>query len=100
MKNGMFMNECIDSTMGGIHVCFAVLLASDNPRTSRSFNYHESVILPKKQPKRLDSDHQMNISTLIGSLEQEQAGAEQKQCLLSTLGELRMWFINDFTKDG
>jgi hypothetical protein len=47
----MFMNECIDSTMGCIHVCFdvllasddpshvcfAVLLASDDPRTSWSF---------------------------------------------------------------
>jgi hypothetical protein len=31
------MNECIDSTMGRIHVCFAVLLASDDPRTSWSF---------------------------------------------------------------
>jgi hypothetical protein len=34
---GMFMNECIDSTIGRIHVCFAVLLASDDPRTSWSF---------------------------------------------------------------
>ena len=34
----MFMNECIDSTMGRIHVCFAVLLASDDPRTSWSFH--------------------------------------------------------------
>jgi hypothetical protein len=31
------MNECIDSTVGRIHVCFAVLLASDDPRTSWSF---------------------------------------------------------------
>jgi hypothetical protein len=31
------MNECIDSTMGRIHVCFAVLLASDDPRTSWFF---------------------------------------------------------------
>ena len=33
----MYLNECIDSTMGRIHVCFAVLLASDDPRTSWSF---------------------------------------------------------------
>jgi hypothetical protein len=32
------MNECIDSTMGHIHVCFAVLLVSDDPRTSWSFH--------------------------------------------------------------
>jgi hypothetical protein len=33
----MFMNECIDSTMDHIHVCFVVLLPSDDPRTSWSF---------------------------------------------------------------
>jgi hypothetical protein len=31
------MNECIDSTMVHIHVCFAVLLVNDDPRTSWSF---------------------------------------------------------------
>jgi hypothetical protein len=30
----MFMNECIDSTIGHIHVYLSVLLASDDPRTS------------------------------------------------------------------
>jgi hypothetical protein len=30
----MFMNECIDSTIGRIHVCLSVLLVSDDPRTS------------------------------------------------------------------
>ncbi len=30
--------ECIDSTMGHIHVCFVVLLVSDDPRTSWSFH--------------------------------------------------------------
>ncbi len=34
---GMYMNECIDSTIGHIHVCVTVLLASDDPRTSWSF---------------------------------------------------------------
>jgi hypothetical protein len=33
----MFMNECIDSTMGRIPRMLAVLLASDDPRTSWSF---------------------------------------------------------------
>jgi hypothetical protein len=28
VKSGMFMNECIDSVMVHIHVCFDVLLAS------------------------------------------------------------------------
>ncbi len=36
-EDGMFMNECTDSTMGLIHVCFAVLLPSDDLRTSWSF---------------------------------------------------------------
>jgi hypothetical protein len=35
----MFMNEFIDSTMGRIHVCFAELLPSDDPRTSWSFQH-------------------------------------------------------------
>ncbi len=35
---GMFMNECIDSTMGRIPRMLAVLLASDDPRTSWSFH--------------------------------------------------------------
>ncbi len=39
MMQGDVYNECIDSTMGRIHVCFAVLLASDDPRTSWSFNW-------------------------------------------------------------
>jgi hypothetical protein len=34
---GMFMNECIDSTMGRNPRMLAVLLASDDPRTSWSF---------------------------------------------------------------
>ena len=34
---GMFMNECIDSTMGRIPRMLAELLASDDPRTSWSF---------------------------------------------------------------
>ncbi len=33
----VYLNECIDSTMDRIHVCFAVLLASDDPRTSWFF---------------------------------------------------------------
>jgi hypothetical protein len=33
----MFMNECIDSKMGHIHVCFPVLIPSDDPRTNWSF---------------------------------------------------------------
>ena len=37
VKMGLFMNECLDSTMGHIHVCFDVLLPRDDPRTSRSF---------------------------------------------------------------
>ncbi len=36
---GMFMNECIDSTMGRIPRMLAVLLASDDPRTSWSFHH-------------------------------------------------------------
>ena len=39
------MNECIDSTMGRIHVCFAVLLASDDPRTSWSFQLVAKVVV-------------------------------------------------------
>ncbi len=39
----VYMNECIDSTMGHIHVCFAVLLASDDPRTSWSFQSSSSI---------------------------------------------------------
>jgi len=35
---GMFMNECIDSTVGHIHVLLAVLLASDDPRTRWSLH--------------------------------------------------------------
>jgi hypothetical protein len=35
----MFMNECIDSTVGHIHVCFVVFLDSDDPRTSCSFQF-------------------------------------------------------------
>jgi hypothetical protein len=35
---GMFMNECIDSTMGRITRMLAELLASDDPRTSWSFH--------------------------------------------------------------
>jgi hypothetical protein len=31
-------NECIDSTVDHIHVCFDVFLTSDDPRTSWSFN--------------------------------------------------------------
>ena len=34
---GIFMNECIDSTMGRNPRMLAVLLASDDPRTSWSF---------------------------------------------------------------
>jgi hypothetical protein len=40
----MFMNECIDSTMGLIHVCFAVLFDSDDPRTSWSFQLVVKVV--------------------------------------------------------
>ena len=39
------MNECIDSTIGRIHVCFVVSLSSDDPRTSWSF--HEGDITVK-----------------------------------------------------
>jgi hypothetical protein len=41
----MFMNECIDSKMGPIHVCFAVLLASDDPRTSLVLPIGSKVVL-------------------------------------------------------
>ncbi len=34
----MFMNECIDSTMGHNPRMLAVLLASDDPKTSWSFH--------------------------------------------------------------
>ena len=34
LTGGLFMNEYIDSTMGRIHICSAVLLTSDDPRTS------------------------------------------------------------------
>jgi hypothetical protein len=37
----MFMNECIDSTMGRIPRMLAELLASDDPRTSWSFQQNE-----------------------------------------------------------
>jgi hypothetical protein len=40
---GMFMNECIDSTMGRNPRILAVLLASDDPRTSWSFQRVHSV---------------------------------------------------------
>jgi hypothetical protein len=40
----MFMNECIDSTMGHIPRMLAVLLASDDPRTSWSFQLVAKVI--------------------------------------------------------
>ncbi len=44
----MFMNECIDSTMGRIPRMLAVLLASDDPRTSWSF---QADILTKALPR-------------------------------------------------
>jgi hypothetical protein len=40
----MFMNECIDSTMGHIHVYFVVLFTSDDPRTSWSFHMVVKVV--------------------------------------------------------
>jgi hypothetical protein len=45
----MFMNECIDSTMGRIPRMLAELLASDDPRTSWSF-HHLNKTTPKTTP--------------------------------------------------
>ena len=39
------MNECIDSTMGRIPRMLAVLLASDDPRTSWSFQLVAKVVV-------------------------------------------------------
>ncbi len=50
----VYMNECIDSTMDHIHVCFAVLLASDDPRTSWSFQRYR---LDQKLVKKLVHVH-------------------------------------------
>ncbi len=44
----MFMNECIDSTMGRIPRMLAEWLASDDPRTSWSFQY------PSVERKKID----------------------------------------------
>ena len=49
-KEWSVMNECIDSTMGRIHVCFAVLLASDNPRTQYSKRLGSRIALRLKCP--------------------------------------------------
>ena len=40
------MTECIDSTMGRIPRMLAVLLDSDDPRTSWSFHKCEVVVVP------------------------------------------------------
>jgi hypothetical protein len=51
----VYMNECIDSTMGHIHVCFAVLLASDDPRTSWSFQLEHLKIETRSLDERFVS---------------------------------------------
>ncbi len=48
----VYMNECIDSTMGRIHVYFAVLLASDDPRTSWSFQLVARSLFFTGRPER------------------------------------------------
>ncbi len=77
------MNECIDSSMGHIHVCFAVLLTSDDPRTSRSFHKDNVVadvlsrypelagqsydhLLSEKREMDLLCAHPFNITTTGG----------------------------------
>jgi hypothetical protein len=42
---GMFVNECIDSTMGRNPRMLVVFLASDDPRTSWSFHLPNIIIL-------------------------------------------------------
>ncbi len=42
---GVYMNECIDSTMDNIHVFFVMLLVSDDPRTSWSFQLVVKVVV-------------------------------------------------------
>jgi hypothetical protein len=62
----MFTNECFDSAMGRIHVCFAVLLASGDPRTSWSFQFVLQIPLEvPSHPKVYLRSHPFGDSDLI-----------------------------------
>ena len=59
---GIFMNECIDSTMGRNPRMLAVLLASDDPRTSWSFQLVRRLFLFTGRDQRVDRSNLMRAS--------------------------------------
>ena len=68
------MNECIDSTMGHIHVCFAVLLASDDPRTSWSFQLNLTMI--RSLPLSSDNYNLLVLLLVLSKYWHEGSGAQ------------------------
>ncbi len=62
------MNECIDSTMGRIPRMLAVLLASDDPRTSWSFQSPRLIIeLLVTVSRKVTTDGRSQIESVLSA---------------------------------